>query len=80
MGNLLSYQIWNRMLQDVPDADKQMARGEFGSILGWLVENLYRLGKSVPPKELAVRLTGKPMGADDYIAGIEAKYRALYGI
>lgn len=80
MGNLLSYQIWNRMLQDIPDSDAQMERGEFASILGWLVENLYRLGKSVPPKELAIRLTGKPMGADDYVAGIGAKYRTLYGI
>ncbi len=80
MGNLLSYQIWNTMLQSVPDADAQIGAGKFEEVHGWLRDNLYRLGRSVPPKELALKLTGKPMGAEDYVAGLSAKYRGVYGL
>ena len=31
-------------------------------------------------KELIASVTGKPMGAEDYLAGLGAKYRNLYGI
>ncbi|MCC7435289.1 MAG: carboxypeptidase M32 [Methanoregulaceae archaeon] len=78
MGNLLSYQIWNKLVADLGDVDDMIARGEFAPILGWLQEKVYRQGCKFPPKELVMRVTGKPMGAEDYLAGLGAKYRAIY--
>lgn len=80
MGNLLSYQIWNTLLMTIPDADDQMARGEFSNIHAWLKENIYQHGSRYTPKELVHRVTGKPMGADDYVKGLTAKYREVYGL
>ena len=32
LGNLVSAQIWERMLQDVPDVEKQVEKGKFDGI------------------------------------------------
>lgn len=80
MGNLLSYQIWGALQKSVGDTDELMAKGDFKPILGWLQENVYRQGKKYPPKELVKRVTGKELSADDYLAGLGAKYREIYGL
>lgn len=80
MGNLLSYQIWNCMKKEVGDVDGMMERGEFAPILGWLQKNVYWHGCKYTPKDLVQRVTGKPMGADDYVSGLKAKYSEIYGL
>ena len=80
MGNLLSYQIWNAMEKEVGDANALMAKGEFKPILGWLQEKVYSQGKKYPPRELVQRVTGKPLDASDYLSGLGAKYREIYGL
>ncbi len=80
MGNLLSYQIWAAMQADLGDLDALIAVGDFAPILNWLQTKIYRQGSKFPPKELIASVTGKPMGAEDYLAGLGAKYRNLYGI
>lgn len=78
MGNLLSYQFWAKLQDDLGDTDALIAKGEFAPILGWLQEKIYRQGQRYAPKDLVMRVTGKPMGADDYLTGLEAKYKAVY--
>ena len=80
MGNLLSYQIWYAMKKDVGDVDALMASGNFKPILGWLQEKVYSQGKKYPPRELVKRVTGKPLDASDYLEGLGAKYREIYGL
>jgi carboxypeptidase Taq len=80
MGNLLSYQIWNCLVRDLGDVDGMIASGNFAPILGWLQDNVYKRGSMYPPKQLVEMVTGKPMDSDDYIAGLTAKYRNLYGL
>lgn len=80
MGNLLSYQIWNALQVDVPNTDELMAKGDFKPILQWLQLKVYSQGSRYTPKDLILRVTGKPMGAEDYLVGLGAKYRDLYGI
>lgn len=78
IGNLLSYQFWAALKRDIPEVDEQIAAGNFAEILGWLRESIYRHGKIYTPKELVQRVTGKEMSADDYVAGLTAKYRDVY--
>jgi carboxypeptidase Taq len=80
MGNLLSYQIWNALRKDVGDTDALIAAGDFAPILGWLQEKVYSQGRRYTPKELVQRVTGKPMGADDYLEGLTAKYTKIYDL
>ncbi len=80
MGNLLSYQIWNALTRDLGDTDSLMEKGDFAPILGWLREQVYRHGCRYTPKELVMRVTGKPMGTEDYLSGITEKYSAIYSL
>lgn len=80
MGNMLSFQVWSCLQKDLGDTDAMIAKGDFEPILGWLTEKVYRQGQRYTPKELALRVTGKPMGADDYVAALNKKYREVYGV
>jgi len=80
MGNLLSYQFWAKLQQDLGDTDALISAGNFAPILGWLQDKIYRQGRKFTPKDLVQRVTGKPMGADDYLEGLEAKYADIYGL
>lgn len=77
MGNLLSYQIWRALQRDLGDTDALIAKGNFGPLFDWLLTKVYRAGKSRTPKDLVQWVTGKPMGAEDYLEGLTAKYRAM---
>jgi carboxypeptidase Taq len=78
MGNLLSYQIWRTLQRDLGDTDALISSGKFGPILEWLQEKVYRQGRKYTPKDLVQRVTGKPMGAEDYLAGLQEKYSEIY--
>ncbi|HRJ27995.1 MAG TPA: carboxypeptidase M32 [Fimbriimonadaceae bacterium] len=80
MGNLLSYQFWNAMKKDLGDLDQFMADGQFTPILGWLKEKIYSQGRRYTPRDLVMQVTGKPMGAEDYLEGLTAKYRGIYDL
>lgn len=80
MGNLLSYQFLAKMNAEIGDQKSAWAQGQFGQTLTWLQERIYRQGQRYTPRDLVMQVTGKPMGADDYLAGISAKYRSIYGI
>ena len=78
MGNLLSYQIWHALQKDIPDVDDLLSRGECAPVLEWLRTKIYRVGRKFPPKELVLQVTGKPMGAEDYLEGLTNKYKDIY--
>jgi carboxypeptidase Taq len=80
MGNLLSYQIWKKLREDVGDTDNLMRKGAFQPIHAWLQDKIYSQGQRYTPKELAIRVTGKPMGAEDYLEGLTAKYKDIYSL
>jgi len=80
MGNLLSYQIWHALKRDIPDVDDHLTRGDCSHVLDWLQRKIYRMGRKATPKELVLQVTGKPMGAEDYLTGLTDKYREIYGL
>lgn len=80
MGNLLSYQFFAKLTGEIGDQKPSWAKGEFGPTLKWLQDKIYSQGQRYQPPVLVEKVTGKPMGADDYLAGITAKYRDVYEI
>ncbi len=80
MGNLLSYQIWNTLKKDIDDTDGLISSGNFAPILSWLQEKIYSQGRRYRPKDLVMRVTGKPMGAEDYLEGLRTKYQEVYAL
>jgi carboxypeptidase Taq len=65
---------------DIKDLDGQIESGKFAPLLGWLRKNVHRHGRKFTPNELLERATGKPLTAAPWIAYVQQKFGALYGI
>jgi carboxypeptidase Taq len=74
LGNVISLQIWAKVLAALPDLDAQMAAGELGPLSEWLRDNLYALGRKLTPKETLERLTGSDViDPQPYLAYLREK-------
>jgi carboxypeptidase Taq len=77
LGNVLSVQIWERLVEDIPDAYEQVEQGEFGTIYEWLREQLYRHGRKFTPGETIDRVAGGPIDPEPYLRYLEDKNASL---
>jgi carboxypeptidase Taq len=80
LGNLIGAQLMEKIRADIRDLDDQFERGEFAALLAWLRRNVHRHGRKFTPNELLERATGKPLTAAPWIAYVQEKFGALYGL
>jgi carboxypeptidase Taq len=80
LGNLIGAQLMEKIQKDIPDLDAQSEQGKFAPLLGWLRQNVHRHGRKFTPNELMERATGKPLSAGPWIAYVQKKFGALYGL
>ncbi len=80
LGNLISAQLWERILADIPNLPDQIRGGEFGALLGWLREKIHRHGSKFEPQELVQQVTGSKINPDPYMRYLETKYGQIYGL
>jgi carboxypeptidase Taq len=76
LGTVMSVQIWEKILEDVPDLEEQIERGEFSALREWLGEHIHSLGRKFPPQETLRRATGSTIDPKPYLAYLRAKYGA----
>jgi carboxypeptidase Taq len=76
LGSVMSVQIWEKMLDDVPDLEEQIERGEFAAIREWLGENVHAHARRYAPQEALRRATGSTIDAKPYLAYLKKKYGA----
>ena len=80
LGNILSAQFYESALQAHPEITDEIKAGEFGTLRGWLTENVYQHGRKYTPSELIERVTGGPLSVGPYIRYLRAKYGELYAL
>lgn len=80
IGNILSAQFYAAALKAYPDIPQRIASGEFGTLHGWLRDNLYHHGTKFDPNDLVKRVTGASMSGEPYLDYLREKYGALYGL
>jgi carboxypeptidase Taq len=80
LGNILGAQIFQTALAAHPEIPAQMANGDFTALRTWLVENVYQYGRQYLPKELALKVNGKPLDPAPYLNYLQAKYSEIYGL
>jgi carboxypeptidase Taq len=78
LGNVLGAQFFASALKAHPGIPDEMKQGQFGTLHGWLTENVYRHGRKYTAPELVLRATGSPITIDPYIAYLKKKYGELY--
>jgi carboxypeptidase Taq len=59
LGDVIAGQIWNRITDDIPEIDEQLADGNFGPVCEWLRTNVWRHGGKFLPRELLTRIVGE---------------------
>jgi carboxypeptidase Taq len=80
LGNVVSAQIWERIVDDIPDLSAQFEQGEFGELRAWLGERLYRHGRKFTPKETIERVCGGPLDPEPYLRYLREKLGGIYGL
>jgi carboxypeptidase Taq len=78
IGKILSAQFYAVALKSDPGIPREIAKGEFGTLHGWLCEQLYQHGRKFRPNELVLRATCGPMSTKPYLAYLRGKYGELY--
>jgi carboxypeptidase Taq len=80
LGNLMSVQLVDRIREDLPDLDAQVAAGDFDALLSWLREHIHRHGRRIQASDLLEQVTGDALQAAPWLHYIRAKYGALHGV
>jgi carboxypeptidase Taq len=80
IGNILSAQFFAAAIKAHPDILSEIASGQFGTLHGWLTDNLYRHGRTLTPEAIVARATGSPTTMAPYLAYLHRKYGELYRI
>jgi carboxypeptidase Taq len=80
LGNIISAQIWEKVLEALPDLHDQFERGEFMALREWLRENLHRHGRKFTPAETLERVVGGPISVQPYVRYLRGKLGEIYGI
>jgi carboxypeptidase Taq len=79
LGNLYGLQFWNKLKSEIPDAEEQIALGNFTPIRSWLKDTVYSWGRRMEPKDLLKTVTGNDLSAEPFLNYIESKYAEIYG-
>ncbi len=80
LGSIISCQIWEKVLEAMPDIYDQFERGEFMALREWLRENLHRHGRKFTPKETLAKVVGGPINVGPYVKYLKTKYGEIYGL
>jgi carboxypeptidase Taq len=80
LGNLVSAQLWEAMLKDIPDITVQFEHGEYRSLLKWMGEKIHLHGAKFEPQELIQKVTGSKIDPQPYLRYLKRKYGEIYSI
>lgn len=80
LGNVMSALFYQQALAAHPSIPEEIGRGKFGTLHGWLRENVYAPGSKFTPDELIKRVTGRPLTIAPYITYLKEKFGELYDI
>jgi carboxypeptidase Taq len=80
LGNLISLQLWEKIMADIPDLPEQFRAGKFDALLAWLREKIHVHGTKYEPQELIQKVTGSKIDSAPYVRYLREKYSAIYGL
>jgi carboxypeptidase Taq len=78
LGNMIAAQLWARVRAVRPTVEEDFARGDFGSLLNWLRENVHTQGRRYSALELVRRITGEELSPKHLIRYLRERYGALF--
>lgn len=76
LGALTAAQLFAAARRAMTDLPERIARGDFAPLLAWLREKVHARACSVPAETILVDATGKPLGTEDFLTHLAARYLA----
>jgi carboxypeptidase Taq len=73
LGNLIASQLWERLMDDLPDVDDLLERGDFAPVREWLREHVHSHGRKFPPRELLQRVTRRELSVEPFLRYLRDK-------
>jgi carboxypeptidase Taq len=85
LGNIYGALFYASALQAYPEIPAQIEQGQFDTLRGWLIENVYQHGSKFTAGELVQRITGGGLTQEGvtiqpYIQYLRSKYGQLYAL
>ncbi|MCA9243373.1 MAG: carboxypeptidase M32 [Phycisphaerales bacterium] len=80
LGNLYSAQFFNAAQNAMPDMWEQIRNGRMTPLREWLREHIHKHGRRYRAKELVKVVTGEELSPEPFMAYLNEKYGALYGL
>jgi carboxypeptidase Taq len=80
LGNLYAAQLFQRIEREVPGLWQAVEDGNFGPLLAWLRDRVHRHGRRKVAPEILREVTGEAPSSEAFLAYLEGKYGALYGV
>lgn len=74
LGNLNAAQLMRRAFADHPSLEGELAKGQYGTLLGWLRDKVHRHGSRYQPQELMQQATGEPTRAAHHLDYLRKKF------
>ncbi|HEY5798850.1 MAG TPA: carboxypeptidase M32, partial [Burkholderiaceae bacterium] len=74
LGAVIAAQFSEALRESLPDVDREIARGDFSGLMGWLRQNVHGVGARISAQELLKQATGKPLSAAAALRYLETKY------
>jgi carboxypeptidase Taq len=76
LGNVISVQIWDKVLEDEPSLMEHVASGDLTPLTDWLREKLWRHGRKFTPQETLERVVGGGLDSGPYLRYLSDKLGA----
>lgn len=80
LGNVYAGCLHAALRRDVPDLDRDLARGDTSAATDWLREKVQRFGGLYEPKDLIERATGLAPSEGPLLDYLDAKFGDIYGV
>ncbi|MFW5943147.1 MAG: carboxypeptidase M32 [bacterium] len=78
LGNIMAALFYQQALDAHPEIGDEIEEGQFGTLYGWLTENICQHGSKFTADELIERVTGGPLTIEPYVAYLKGKFGELY--
>jgi carboxypeptidase Taq len=79
LGNVYGAQFFAKLVEDIPDWNEKLEKGDITSLTDWLTENVHQKGNIYNPPELVKEVTGEEPDPKYLIKHLNDKYSYLYG-
>jgi carboxypeptidase Taq len=77
LGNVISVQLWEKVLEDVPDLDDHLDQGDLRPLCDSLRERVWRHGRKFTPRETLERAVGGGLDPEPYLRYLTGKLGAV---